>query len=244
MSFSRYRERRLAAFFRNAGEPEGTVLSRGSSGPAITNLGIALRHLGYKSSTSSRYDQEVESVVRQFQADWKHSNVDGLVGPGTRALLARALDAKAGDRFFSLMEYPHGEPFPRLFVSYAREDRRQVENIVSYLRDAGVRTWVDYMDLLPGAKWRNAISSAIADCRYFLALISAHTLSKKGFVQREVRTAWSVADEYPDTDIFIMPARLEPCHVRDPRFSELNWVDLFPEIEPGLERILAFLAGA
>ena len=129
-----------------------------------------------------------------------------------------------------------------MFVSYAREDRREVEQVLDMLSSEGVNTWVDYKDLNPGEKWEQAIEQAIPRSRYFLAMLSRFTLSKKGFVQKEVKTAWAVADHYPESEIFVIPVRLEACEVHETKFSKLNYIDLFPDPAKGVERLITFLA--
>lgn len=237
-----YRERRLAGLFRNPGTPLDAHLKVGSSGPACLNLRAALRYLGFELPESGNYDDHVKECVRQLQVREGHENTDGLTGPGTRDLLARVLIREGGRRVSHLLPLQGGELFPLVFISYAREDRRKAEQVVDFLLEQGVRVWVDYRDLQPGEKWEPAIERAIPAARYFLILLSKYTLTKTGFVQKEVKTAWKVAENHPDAHIFVIPARLEECEVRETRFAELNYIDLFPDLPRGLARLVAFLA--
>ena len=237
-----YKIERLQRYFRDPKHNEEGVLEVGDTGQACKNIKIALRYLGYKTKDTDKYDQELYDAVKSFQSKKHHENVDGFVGPGTRRLIAKELFKKSKIRIFHLMDFPKGELFPQVFVSYAREDEIVVKDIVSFMSGAGVNLWVDFNNLGPGANWKNTIEREIPRSRFFLAIISAASLSKKGFVQKEMKTALDVLDEYPDTDVFIIPLRLETCEVNDHRVSKLNYIDLFPEITPGLNRVLEFLA--
>ena len=237
-----YRIERLQMYFRDPKYDKKRSLQVGDGGQACRNIKIALTHLGYKTTKTDKYDKELYDAVLRFQNDQKHTNEDGLVGPGTRRLIARVLYKKSRQRIFSLMEYPNGDPFPQVFVSYSRNDEKIVKEIVSRMTKAGVKLWVDYQNLELGADWRMAIEREIPKSRYFLAMLSSSMLSKKGYVHKEIRTALDVLDEYPDSEVYIIPVRLDNCEVNDHKFSKLNYIDLFPSIEPGLERILEFLA--
>lgn len=237
-----YRERRLAKLFQNPGGPASEVFKIGSQGPGCYNVRRALEICGFPLPLTDQYDSQASSLIRQLQEREGHANVDGLTGPGTRALLVKILMRKGGIRVFSHFDYTGGELFPRVFVSYAREDRRVVEEVVKALKSQGVTVWVDYEDLDPGEKWDQAIAHAIPTSRYFLAMLSKYTLTKKGHVQKEVKAAWSVAEGYPDSSIFVIPARLEDCSVQETKFSELNYIDLFPDPTRGIERLIKFLA--
>ena len=203
---------------------------------------MALNFLGYPLSESDVYDEAASQCVRQLQSRESHPNVDGLTGPGTRGLIARLLLARDGRRIFHVFTDTDGELFPTVFVSYAREDRSVASDVARFLDRSGVRVWIDFENLRPGERWDDAIARVIPSARYFLALLSHASLSKKGFVQKEVRRAWDVAEHYPDTDIFIIPARLESCQIHETKFSGLNYIDLFPDPQPGLQRLLSFLA--
>jgi len=242
MSKTDYRIERLQMYFRDPKYDKKRALQIGDIGQACRNIKIALTHLGYKTTNTEKYDKELRDAVLRFQIDQNHTNEDGLVGQGTRRLIARVLYKKSRERIFSLMEYHNENLFPQVFVSYSRKDEEIVREIVSRMTEAGVKLWVDYQNLELGANWRKSIEREIPKSRYFLALLSSSMLSKKGYVHKEIKTALYVLDEYPDSDVYIIPARLDDCEVADHQFSKLNYIDLFPNIETGLERILDFLA--
>lgn len=126
----------------------------------------------------------------------------------------------------------------KAFISYAREDYPDALQLYRDLKQKGVDPWLDKESILPGVRWKEAVNSAIRDSRYFIALLSSNSVSKKGFVQKEMHDAIKVLDEYPDSDIFIIPARLDECFPSHTKLHELQWVDLFPSWEEGLLKIL------
>jgi len=200
-----YRELRLARYFRDPAEPHESVLKVGSIGLACSNVRIALNYLGFDIAPSDVYDLDVFKHIKKLQSREGHPHVDGYTGPGTRDLLVRTLLREGGKRPFQLMRFPKGEAFPVVFVSYAREDKPKTEAIVDGLVSEGVQVWVDYRNLRPGERWELVIEKAIPASRYFLALISKFALSKTGYFQKEVKTAWAVADRYPDSEASSFP---------------------------------------
>ena len=126
----------------------------------------------------------------------------------------------------------------KIFISYAREDYGIAKKLYDDLKAGGVDPWMDKFDLLPGQKWKSAVSSAIKSCQYFLLLLSSTSVSKQGFVHKEMRLAVEVLDSLPESDIFIIPARMDDCRPSHEILEELQWVDLFPSYETGLKDIL------
>lgn len=53
-------------------------------------------------------------------------------------------------------------------------------------------------------------------------------VTKRGYVQKEIRRALDVADEQPEGTIFVIPGRLEKCDV-PMRLARWQGVDLFEE---------------
>lgn len=129
----------------------------------------------------------------------------------------------------------------RPFISYAREDRDAATSLATDLRSAGAKPWLDSEQLLGGQEWEPAIRRAIRDCTHFIALISESSVSKRGFVQKEVRAALEVLDELPPDQVFLIPVRLDDSTPTHDRLSQLHWVDLFPDYSEGLSRIAASL---
>lgn len=126
----------------------------------------------------------------------------------------------------------------RVFISYAKEDRLSAERLYRDLLQAGVKPWIDSVDLIAGQPWETTIRKAIHDSDYFVALLSSHSVKKRGFVQKEIRHALEIAKEYPEEKIYILVLRLDDC---DPPFEDLlrlHWTDLFPSYEQGLAKIL------
>ena len=126
----------------------------------------------------------------------------------------------------------------KIFISYAREDIEAARRLYKDLKNFDLEPWLDKESLLPGQKWKSAIKSAIKNGRYFIALISKNSVSKRGYVQKEIRDALEILDEFTDQDIFIIPVRIDDSAPSHERLKEIQWVDMFPSWKKGLDRIL------
>jgi hypothetical protein len=129
-----------------------------------------------------------------------------------------------------------------VFLSYAREDLKIAYKVYNDIRRADVTVWFDKEELLPGQKWKSTIYEAIKNSKYFIALLSNNSVSKRGFIQKELKTAFECLDEIPESDTFIIPVRLDDCNPKNNRLSDYHWADLFPSYENGLRQILRVIA--
>lgn len=132
---------------------------------------------------------------------------------------------------------------PKIFLSYAHEDINMAKRIYNDLKRYGLKIWFDQISILPGQNWEFEIEDAIENSDYFLALLSKNSLTKKGYVQKESKKALDILDLYPDSDIFIIPIRLEECNPINRKLRQRQWVDLFPEnkYQEGIIKILKVL---
>ena len=81
----------------------------------------------------------------------------------------------------------------QLFISYARENKPDVEALVRDLHALGYQTWVD-SSLRGGQTWWHEILRRIADSDVFVAIVSGHTLSSVA-CKRELE--WALALNKP-----------------------------------------------
>jgi len=125
-----------------------------------------------------------------------------------------------------------------VFVSYGREDIVAARRIYAALEGAGHRPWMDEKDLLPGQHWEAAIRVALSECRFYILLLSTRCVSRKGFLHREIGFALKVLETYPKSQIFLIPARLDDCEFPDERLNEIHRVDMFPDWDLALNRIV------
>jgi len=131
----------------------------------------------------------------------------------------------------------------RTFISYAHNqpDCETARRLYTGLDAAGHNPWLDEVDLKGGVYWQPTIVDQIKKCKHFIALLSSHSLNKRGFVQKELRTALAVLDTTPVDSRFLIPVRLDPCTPRDEGLAQLQWVDLFPDYDVGLAKLLKAL---
>jgi hypothetical protein len=126
----------------------------------------------------------------------------------------------------------------QVFLCHAKEDKSEVRKLYQRLRADGIEPWLDEENLLPGQDWHREIQRAIQATDIVVVCLSQRSVSKVGYVQREMRFALDKADEQPEGTIFIIPTRLEECSVPD-RLRYWHWVDLF--IEGGYTRLIRAL---
>jgi ActR/RegA family two-component response regulator len=94
---------------------------------------------------------------------------------------------------------------------------------------------MDREDITPGEKWRISITRAIKHSSFFLACLSVNSVDRRGFLQREIKQALDICQELLDSDIYLIPIRLEDCEIPE-SLREYQAVDLFKEY--GLTRLL------
>jgi hypothetical protein len=116
----------------------------------------------------------------------------------------------------------------RAFLCHSSSDKPTVRTLYRRLRDDNVEPWLDEEEILPGQDWDREIRKAIRACDVVLVCLSKNSVSKVGYIQKEIKDVLDVADEQPDGTIFLIPVRLEPCDVPD-RITRWQWVDLFKE---------------
>jgi hypothetical protein len=170
-----------------------------------------------------------EELGRMIQSSLDHSKkveIDGL------GVFARN---KTGDISF---RQSHKS---RIFISYAREDRIQAERLFDELTARNFAAWMDRRKLLPGQNWPHRIEDAIASSDFFLACFSARSVRKRGCFQSELRLGLDCANRVPLDEVFLIPVRLDDCYVPARIQRETQYVDLFPDWEPGFERVLRII---
>ncbi|HSG41831.1 MAG TPA: toll/interleukin-1 receptor domain-containing protein [Anaerolineales bacterium] len=117
----------------------------------------------------------------------------------------------------------------RVFLSYASQDRSKVRELsLRLVKEGWIDVWIDEKKLLPGQDWRIKIEEAVEESDIVIICLSNRSVSKEGYVQKEIRYAREIALEKPEGTIFLIPLRLDECNVpRGLRF--LQWVDYFGE---------------
>jgi len=110
----------------------------------------------------------------------------------------------------------------KLFIGHASEDKSTALDIYNRLKEAGYSPWIDKHDLIPGFSWEDQIQSAIKESTIFLACLSNLSVTKKGYLNKELRSALSILAELPAGHAFIIPIRLDECDVPSMRISNFD----------------------
>jgi hypothetical protein len=165
---------------------------------------------------------KVASVVRQALGRGATVEIDGLgsfrkIGKGYRFLPSAR---------------------PRVFVAYAHEDAKQAGRIFDQLLEAGFDPWMDERKLLPGQNWTRAIRNALETSDFAVCCFSRNSVHKRGGFQAEVRYALEAARRLPLDEAFLLPVRLDECAVPEEVAMVMQYVDLFPDWNAGIERLI------
>ena len=116
----------------------------------------------------------------------------------------------------------------QIFISYAREDQPRVEVLYQKLSAAGYQPWLDCQELQLGQGLESVIEQALQKSDLVLICLSATSINKRGFLQKEIKQALEHAQEKLEDDVWLIPARLDDCEV-PVALSAIRWVDLFED---------------
>lgn len=165
-------------------------------------------------------------VLRQCLAEGRTITIDRL-----------GVFVPAGGRFTFLPERK-----PRVFIAYAAEDSAIVGRLCDRLEAQGFDAWLDRRKLLPGENWPRTILRAIQTADFFVACLTRRSVAKRGTFQTELRHALDCAAKLPLDELFFLPVRLDDCRVPSRIAVETQFVDLFPDFEAGVERLIESIA--
>jgi anti-anti-sigma factor len=126
-----------------------------------------------------------------------------------------------------------------VFLCHANKDKPVVRSIRQKLYAIeGILPWFDEDELLGGQDWKAQIKRAIGTTDVVVICLSNYSVSKRGFVQAEIKIGLDVALEQPESEIFLIPLRLEACVVPE-SLQSFQWIDWYDRLgEPRLFRAL------
>ena len=167
--------------------------------------------------------ERILKIMRAALERGQTVEIDGLGTFGTAA---------GGDYEFT------SQTKPRVFIAYVEEDLA----LARRLRDGIVRAdgspWMDKDKLLPGQDWPRAIRRAIEISDAFVACFSTQSIAKRGPFQSEMRWALRWARRMPLDETFVIPVRFDRCCVPRQIQERSQYVDLFPDWDAGMKKIV------
>lgn len=115
---------------------------------------------------------------------------------------------------------------PSIFLSYAREDISSVNGIYEKLIQTDFKPWMDKQDIEAGQQWKRSIKQVIREADFIFIFLSAHAVTKRGFLQVEIKEALETWKEKLASDNYLIPILIEPCKV-PMELSEFQYVELY-----------------
>lgn len=131
----------------------------------------------------------------------------------------------------------------RVFLCHASQDKPVVRELYQRLNAEGwIDPWLDEEKLLPGQDWDLEIEKAVEAADVVLVCVSSRSVTKEGYIQREIKFALDIALEKPEGTIFIIPLRLDDCDVPR-RLRSWQYVDYFPseKLKASYQRLMQSL---
>lgn len=128
-------------------------------------------------------------------------------------------------------------PARKVFISYSRKDSDSAKKIYDKLQEKGFSPWLDTESLLPGQRWENEIGKSINESDFVILLISSNSIDRRGYFQKEIKTALKAFELVSEQDIYLIPVRLDATDI-PLSLSAIQFVDLFPEFENGFNKLV------
>lgn len=116
----------------------------------------------------------------------------------------------------------------RIFLCHASQDKPVVRELYQKLAaELWIDPWLDEERLLPGQDWNLEIEKAVESSDAVIVCVSNTSISKEGYVQKELRQVLNIALEKLEGAIFVLPVKLDDCEL--PRqLKDKQALDYFP----------------
>jgi diguanylate cyclase (GGDEF)-like protein len=114
----------------------------------------------------------------------------------------------------------------RVFLCHSSADKSMVRDLNKLLSvESWIDPWLDEVKIKPGQDWMYEIEKAIDNTDVVIVVLSRNSVSREGFIQKEIKIVLDKSDEKPDGTIYIIPIRVEECEAPK-RLAKLQWIDV------------------
>lgn len=115
----------------------------------------------------------------------------------------------------------------RVFLCHSSNDKLVVHELYQQLlAKPWIQPWLDEEEIYPGADWSLEIEKAVEASDAILVCLTQGSITKEGYVQRELRKVLDLADYKPEGTLYIFPVRLEKCELPK-RLRRWEYADYF-----------------
>ena len=121
---------------------------------------------------------------------------------------------------------------PHYFISYCRQEVTFADSFSRELEKRGIRTWVDFRNLVPGHAWQSQLDDAVKNAAAILLVVSKASMSSL-----PVKDEWIKSLAVGKRIILII---FEPCKL-DPSLRGLEWVDFTRNFDKALDQLGTYL---
>ncbi len=136
-----------------------------------------------------------------------------------------------------------------VFISYVRDDRQLVDQLVSELRRPGIDIWLDRDRIDPGKRWKDSLRDAIQSGAFFLACFSANsTARERTQMNEELTLAIEEIRLRSSQRIWFLPVLLSTCEPPNRSIGagetlrDLQWTDLTKDWKLGIARLIGAIS--
>jgi hypothetical protein len=133
-----------------------------------------------------------------------------------------------------------------VFISYVRDNVKQVEKLLEALTQAGIEVWIDRDHIKPGTRWRAAIREAVRDGAFFLACFSQeYNLRSRSYMNEEITLAIEELRQRPTDHAWFIPVKLSECEIPDrliggdETLHSIQCVELYKDWNRGIKNLLS-----
>ena len=112
----------------------------------------------------------------------------------------------------------------KVFISYATEDYQYADKLHGFLSENGFDLWMDKKNLSPGQNWLYEIQIQLRKADFVILFFSHNSVNKRSTVQKEFNLAMQHCEERLDSDIYIIPVKIDDCEPSE-KFKKFQWVD-------------------
>lgn len=193
-----------------------------------------LRFLGVRTGPSARGLEDLRRV------EWLERQAE-LLGKSEADVLRCLAGVLCEGGAPSAKTSPEVMPTPargaRVFVSHSSADKPFVRRLVDDLKRAGLRVWLDELELKVGDSIVGGVQGGLGEADYVVAVLSPSAV-RSNWVQAELASA--LMNQISERGTVVLPVVIQDCEI-PPLLEDRLYADFRGDYETGLRRLLAAL---